>query len=118
MRLQRLETRNFKHLNGEGDRPFVLEFTKGIMGILGPNESGKSSIMQAVFFALFGEPLEGGREIGRYVAYGQRIAEIRLEFEIEGQSYLVYRKIQRTDIADPRSENSSIRFGSKTIVAL
>jgi len=94
MRLVNLETVNFKHLSGASGE-FSLEFGEGVIGIRGPNESGKSSIMQAVFFALTGQPLEGGREIGHYVRYGASRAVVRLEFEVGGRRYLAERVIKR-----------------------
>ncbi len=94
MRLVGLETVNFKHLGGHSG-VLALEFGEGVIGVRGPNESGKSSLMQAVFFALTGQPLEGGREIGHYVRYGAGRASVRLRFEVDGREYVVERLVKR-----------------------
>ncbi|MDK2463220.1 MAG: SMC family ATPase, partial [Candidatus Korarchaeota archaeon] len=96
MRLISLRAWNFKHLRGPSEgEPFEVEFGEGVLGVRGPNESGKSSLMQAVFFALTGFPLEGGREIGQYVGYGASKASVSLDFEVGERRFRVSRTIQR-----------------------
>ena len=54
MILDRLELNNFKRFRHE-----EIEFQDGITGILGNNGTGKSSLVQAIFFALYGVQATG-----------------------------------------------------------
>jgi len=119
MRLIEIETINFKHLGGSRGT-LSLRLDEGVVGIRGPNESGKSSLMQAVFFALTGQPLEGGREKGHYVRYGANKALVRLRFEVGGREYLVERGIIRREKDKPEGGTTSadlyeIRDGTRRV---
>ena len=50
MTLKTLSLQNFKRYAS-----FEMTFEEGLCGILGRNGSGKSTIYEAVFFALYGE---------------------------------------------------------------
>jgi DNA repair exonuclease SbcCD ATPase subunit len=55
---------------------------QGVIAIQGDNESGKSSIGEAIYFALFGRTsLYLPTELHRCVRWGARHAEVALEFE-------------------------------------
>ena len=54
MILDRLELHNFKRFRHE-----EIQFQDGITGILGNNGTGKSSLVQAIFFALYGVKATG-----------------------------------------------------------
>ncbi|MFX1301608.1 MAG: AAA family ATPase, partial [Promethearchaeota archaeon] len=88
--LRHLETRNFKHLDVD------MTFPQGILAISGPNESGKSSIFEAILFAFFGKthkaPL-GQKD--RLINYDAEQLYVRLNFEIENTPYRVTRQIHR-----------------------
>jgi putative ATP-dependent endonuclease of OLD family len=58
VRLQKIRIVNFKCFEGE----FELEFNKGVNIIVGDNEAGKSTILEAIHLALTG--LFSGRNIG------------------------------------------------------
>ncbi|MCD6372806.1 MAG: DNA double-strand break repair ATPase Rad50 [Thermococcus sp.] len=88
MRLKRVEIRNFRsHANS------VVEFNSGINLIIGQNGAGKSSILEAVFAALYlGHPSfpRGYRQVN--VRIGASSMELRMEFEHEGKNYTIVRK--------------------------
>lgn len=88
--LRQLETRDFKHLDVD------MTFPQGILAISGPNESGKSSIFEAILFAFFGKthkaPL-GQKD--RLINYDAEQLYVRLNFEIENTHYRVTRTIHR-----------------------
>ncbi len=93
MKLLRLQALNFKKL--KFNRP--LEFQEGVTLISGLNEAGKSSILDAILYALFGRvvrPVGGTKE--DIIAYGSSEAQVWLEFEVEGRKYVVERRIHRT----------------------
>lgn len=76
----------FKHQ----DRTFTFE--KGLTGVVGPNESGKSLIVEAVRYALFGSKALRG-QAGDY-----RNLHVELDFEVRGQDYTVVRKGTRVEL--------------------
>ncbi|MFX1300206.1 MAG: AAA family ATPase [Promethearchaeota archaeon] len=88
--LRHLETRDFKHLDVD------MTFPQGILAISGPNESGKSSIFEAILFAFFGKthkaPL-GQKD--RLINYDAEQLYVRLNFEIENTPYRITRQIHR-----------------------
>lgn len=92
MILDRLILRNFKRFRNE-----TLEFRDGITGILGNNGTGKSSIVQAIFFALYGVQATGisADYIVSSFAGPKDKCEVRLDFRIGGDSYTVLRTFKK-----------------------
>jgi len=74
--------------------PLQLEFPeKGRIGILGQNESGKSTLLESITTALFG--LGKGANVSRedLVTWGKEKARLELEFSSGNQRYLLTREI-------------------------
>jgi len=93
MLLNKLTLKNFKRF-GEAE---VL-FRDGITGIVGNNGAGKSTIVEAVLFALYGVKSSGlsGEYIVSSNASSREKCEVRLDFQIGGESYVVLRTFRRT----------------------
>jgi len=87
--LNRLEAHNFRKLN------ITLDFPQGMLIIKGPNEAGKSTILEAILYALFGKLMRGTKELA--INYQSNIAKIKLTFTVNGQQYLVQRILKRTE---------------------
>ncbi len=94
--ITRVRLRNWKsHLESE------FEFSKGVNAIIGIMGSGKTSIMQAMSFGLFGTfPALQARRVGLDDLIMKRPqamdgAEVFLEFSLGGKAYSVMRAIQR-----------------------
>ncbi len=89
MIIDRLVLKNFKRFRNE-----EIRFKDGITGILGNNGTGKSSIVEAIFFALYGVEKTGSLQ-GDYIlssfASLKDQCEVRLDFRIGGTSYAVVR---------------------------
>lgn len=91
MKLHSIELRNFRqHAHTQLTFP-----PEGIIGILGANESGKSTILEAITWALFGAravrpPLSGIRWDR---APARHIASVKLAFEVGG----VLHRVERTE---------------------
>jgi exonuclease SbcC len=88
--LRQLETRDFKHLDVD------ITFPHGILAISGPNESGKSSIFEAILFAFFGKTHKAPMgQKDRLINYDSEQLYVRLHFEIENTRYRITRQIHR-----------------------
>src|SRR6266550_622263 len=88
MQLLRLRLVNFRqHADTE------LEFGPGITGIIGPNGSGKTSILEALAWALYGvQAVRGDKDsIRRLGAKGRAGVEVDLEFRLGAHEYRVKR---------------------------
>ena len=92
MLLNKLRMRNFKRFRDQ-----EIVFQDGITGIVGNNGTGKSSIVSAVLFALYG--LQGTGLDGNYIvssfAGPQDVCEVRLDFSVGGNEYAVVRRFKR-----------------------
>ncbi len=81
---------NFKHLDVE------LTFPDGILAISGPNESGKSSIIEAILFAFFGRTHKAPRgEKERLINYDAESLLVQLVFYIGEKKYRITRRIHK-----------------------
>lgn len=92
MRVSYLELRNYRRF-----RSLKLEFPDGIIGILGLNGAGKSTVIEGMAWALFGneqEVVRTSREGIRRAGAGPRdnVAAI-LEFDMEGVEYRIEREM-------------------------
>jgi len=92
MILDRLIVKNFKRFRNE-----EIRFKDGITGILGNNGTGKSSLVDAVFFALYGVKATGisGDYIVSSFASPKERCEVRLDFRIGGDMYSVVRTFKK-----------------------
>ena len=108
--LNRLVIRNFKQLEN-----VTLCFPQnGAILIEGHNEAGKSSLFEAVYFALFGKSLIRDQwyhieHLRRYGAEDETLAQ--LDFSIEGRRFQVTRRItmggqQRVELVCPAPQEA------------
>ncbi len=88
----RVELKNFtsfqeEHLELDGLR---------LAALVGANGAGKSSLIDALLFALFGEATKGGsKALDNYVRRGEMEASVAVEFVLHGQAYRVERTRSR-----------------------
>lgn len=92
----------FRHF----DRTF--EFEKGLTGIIGKNESGKSLIVEFIRFALFGSAALRGK------SDDYKKLHVELWFSIKGQEYHVIRKAGKVELYRDGAELAS---GTKPVNA-
>lgn len=88
MKINRIHLENYR-IHDKLD----VEFDSGINLLLGENGKGKSSILEAIGYALFDSELRGGNQ-REAIKYGKKSAKIEIEFTgIDGEEYIVTRKI-------------------------
>lgn len=91
MILSKLSLKNFKKY-----KEFDIEFYDGLTGIIGKNGSGKSTIFEAILFALYGELKEKGSKdiIKNVTANSKDELSVLLEFEFEDLNYKILREFR------------------------
>ncbi|MFB6155990.1 MAG: DNA double-strand break repair ATPase Rad50 [Haloferacaceae archaeon] len=90
MRFDRVRLRNFKPYD-DAD----VDLRDGVTVVHGLNGSGKSSLLEACFFALYGAKALDGT-LDDVVTNGEEEAEIDLWFTHDGESYHVHRRLRST----------------------
>lgn len=91
MILSKLHLENFKKYT-----TYDITFGEGLVGIIGKNGSGKSTIFEAILFALYGEAKNrGNKELIRNANADTKDAVVvELDFEFEGTEYKVHREFR------------------------
>ncbi len=92
-KLVSLRASGFKRL----DLQEKLEFPDGRLLVHGRNESGKSTLMEAIHYALYGNPLRPSKNAGNedIICYGRNDAVVELEFSIDDTQYQIRRELKR-----------------------
>ena len=83
-----------------GFRSYAEESTfhwegRGLVGIVGPTGSGKSSILDAVSFALYGKTPRIERDTKSLINQRRDAMHVALTFEIDGKHYKAVRSLRR-----------------------
>ena len=91
MNFDRIHLSNFKPY-GDAD----LRLTEGVTVIHGLNGSGKSSLLEACFFALYGSKALAGT-LDDVVTKGEEETEVELWFTHDGRSYRIERRLRVYD---------------------
>ncbi len=88
MKIHRLKLLNFRQ-HADSD----LVFEGGLTGIIGPNGVGKSTLLEAIAWALYGgDTARGGKDSIRFSRAPARAqVRVELEFELGGHRYRVVR---------------------------
>lgn len=104
LHLDHLSVNNFKHL-----RDVELRFPRaGSILIEGRNEAGKTTLFEAIFFALFGRPLISGTAAQDLVAYDATEAIVELTIATGDCRFVIQRKVKRTKTGG--STNARLRI--------
>jgi len=92
-KIKSLKVAGFKRL----DLPERLEFPDGRLLIHGRNESGKSTVLEAIHYALYGYPLRPTKRASNedIINYRRGEAVVELEFGIDDSVYMVRREIRK-----------------------
>lgn len=91
-----LNLENFKRYKSKS-----IEFGQGLVGIIGKNGTGKSSIFEAILFALYGEMKQRGWKESIRNAYvtTKDVVSCELIFEFEGIEYKIVREFRGKNLS-------------------
>src|SRR3954466_11842782 len=95
MRLNSLRLVNFRqHADS------LIEFHNGLTGIIGANGSGKSTILEAIAWALYGQDAARGKKETLRTLRASPAARVRVEldFELAGHRYRVVRGLTSAEL--------------------
>ena len=89
MRPLRLEVRGFTSFK----EPATLDFEhRRLFAITGPTGAGKSSLLDAMTWALYGQVPRVGRETRQLITHGAKAMAVQFEFSVRGDRYRVSRQ--------------------------
>jgi len=89
-----LKIRSLQLENIRSHTKTIIEFSDGFNCLVGGLGTGKSSVLYAVDFALFGEPL--GRSYDYLLREGEDKARVILRFTSNGRDYAIIRALKRS----------------------
>ena len=95
MRLNRLHLTNFRlHADTR------IDFESGLTGIIGPNGSGKTTILEAIAWALYGMSAVRGKrqDIRSLSASGRAGVRVELDFDLAGHRHRVVRTLSGAEL--------------------
>ncbi len=116
MIINSIKIQNFKRY-----RKREFNFNLGLTGLLGKNGSGKSTIFEAIIFALYGECSTKKELLKNVSASNKEPLEVELVFEIDSKEYLIKRQLRgknltaKAELYDSSGELSA--SGAKEVTA-
>jgi exonuclease SbcC len=95
VRLNHLRLKNFRQ-----HADTSIDFDTGLTGVIGPNGSGKTTILEAIAWALYGMPAaRGTREGIRSLRAPARAGvKVELDFDLAGHRYRVVRSMSTAEL--------------------
>jgi exonuclease SbcC len=113
MRPVRLEIQGFTCYREKQE----IDFSRlGLFAISGPTGAGKSSILDAIAFALYGKiPRMGGQNLDEFISLGAARASVLFEFDIQDERFRVARSLPRS--GPKKAQLEQISNGSQRALA-
>jgi len=111
-----LKLQNFKKY-----KEYEIEFFEGLTGFIGKNGSGKSTIFDAIFFALYGELRnKNAKSFVRHINSDEKsVVSVELIFEIDSIQHKVIREFRGKSLTAKaylyNSDETLLAFGSKEV---
>ncbi len=119
MRLKSLELTNYRKF-----KQAFIEFPDGVVGIMGPNGVGKSTIIEAIAWVMYGNETRIVRtskdDLKRSDAAPGDTCAVKLAFELDGDKYQVSRVMKGknfTTSAEVLVNNKSAATSTKSVTA-
>lgn len=112
MRPSRLEVSGFTAFREKA----TVEFDGAdLFALTGPTGSGKSSLIDAMVFALYGSvPRIGQRDVAPVISLGKLEARVRFDFTLDGAEYTVVRVVRRTKTGATTAE-ARLEYGGEVV---
>lgn len=97
-----------------------IQFPDGLVGIIGSNGAGKSSLVEAVAWVLYGNEVArtGKDEIKRDTASNTEVCRVMLDFQIYGDNYRVVRELRGVSGAGEASLFINNQVAAKGVTAV
>jgi len=105
----------FKNFLSYGSASTSFSFEKGLHTIVGKNGRGKSSIIDALSFVLYGQPYRNIRIPELVNRINGKKCEVSLEFEVNGHSYKIMRGLKPTKFSLKKDDNELDLLSSKKL---
>lgn len=95
----------------------TVDFTGvDFFSLTGPTGSGKSSLIDAMIFALYGRvPRLGGNAVAPAITAGADRARVRFDFEVEDVEYTAVRLAQRTPSGGASVKEARLQMGDQVL---
>ncbi len=94
-----------------------LDFKEGVFLIVGQNGAGKSSLLEAIVFALYGMGVRYGKKSPQdYIRSSTDTCQVRFSFLRNGKKYEVLRKVKSSGTEALLTENGTIIATQRTHV--
>jgi len=90
-----MELRNYRKF-----RRSAVEFPDGVIGVIGPNGVGKSTLIEAISWAIYGNDAQRTRreDVRWNGASPGEVCSVILEFDLDGDRYRVHRQMRGSDL--------------------
>jgi len=75
-----------------------ISFPKGIIVLIGSNGSGKSNLLNAIFFALTGDSIISNKTRNKMLKWGALKGDVTLIFEVNGAHYNIVRNLHNSSV--------------------
>ena len=92
MRPQKLSLKNFMPFRVTGDQVHAVDFSQlGLFSITGPMGSGKSALIDAMVWCLYGRTARYGKSTG-VISTGEQTCEVALDFSVGERQFRAVRR--------------------------
>ena len=89
-----------------------------LFALTGPTGAGKSSIIDAMIFALYGSvPRLGEKAVEPVISKGRQEARVRLDFALGANSYTIVRVVRRTAAGGATTKEARLERGEVVLAA-
>lgn len=114
MRPERLEVEGFMIFR----KPTVVDFSDTeLFALTGPTGAGKSSLVDAMVFALYGAvPRHGRNQVAPVITQGKSTAKVRFDFTVDGREYSAVRVVNRGKVGATTSE-ARLQSGDRVLAS-
>ncbi|HKX69825.1 MAG TPA: SMC family ATPase, partial [Acidimicrobiales bacterium] len=99
-------------------RPTVVEFAGAdLFALVGPTGAGKTSIIDALTFALYGSVprLDDRRAVAPVISQNLTEARVRLDFTVDGETYTAVRVVRATKAGGATTKEARLQRGEAVL---